>query len=116
MFSDNLDKKCMARYIWFPVYPIKYAHIFVLFCCGYIVNIWLDPGHLYKYILHGYFPGTGAIWRFSVDSNEFHNVLQGCFTGTGAIIWLPQYDCPSACEVILKVKLVSTQPQQDTTK
>ena len=48
----------------------------------------------------------------------FTHILQGNFTGTGAIIWLP-YDCPSASEVTLEDMGEigpNTKPAQITTK
>ena len=43
------------------------------------------------------------LWLFLDPCDQFTFIIQGCFTGTGAIIWLPQwYDCPSASEATLK--------------
>ena len=58
---------------WASCHPRKYSHLYViflmrnLFCCGY------------QYLLE--------------SCGLFTHILQGCFTGTGAIIWLPQCQC-----------------------
>ena len=49
------------------------------------------------------------------DMQYISHVVQGNFTGTGAIIWLPPYDCPSASKLTLK-NMGITDRYQTTSK
>ena len=54
----------MTRYVVCAVYPIKYAHGCVVLCF-FAVMQWfiLNSNDIYAHILQGYFTGTGAIVR-----------------------------------------------------
>ena len=54
----------------YNIYPIKYAYGFVVLCFVLV-----------------------AVLVFVDTCDTFTHILQGCFTGTGVIIWLPQCQC-----------------------
>ena len=75
-FPDPMLALCMEAYLrhpaclhfmWFTVYPKKYAHGFVVLCFVVVMQSFLMNS--YKVFIH---------------------IHQGCFAGTGAIVRLPQ--------------------------
>ena len=78
------------------VHPIQYVHscvvvCYALFCCGYTISFcWIYV----VYLIH---------------------ILQGCFTGTGAIIWLPQCQWSNPEGYVWnQAKSNQNQPQKST--
>ena len=64
---------------------------------------WVPQNHIDKWWEVNIGSGNGLVLSGLVVVANFTHILQGYFTSTGAIIWLPQcHDCPSASEVTQK--------------
>ena len=80
----------------YTIYPIEYAYGLALFCCSYLCELFVDfteRCHFDEIFITGC---TGS------SCYVFTHILESCFTGTGEIIWLPQYMVSPVFKINLK--------------